>query len=240
MGVWDNGPKLRVHIEQGNLSSAQTLDVFAGANSFAIGDATAANWEIVQFVNAELVQPNTYDVFTRLRGQAGSNVNGNTPWPIGSTFVLLNSALKQLNLPSAARGLDRYYRTGWAEKGYANSSVVANLLAFQGIGLRPYTVGHLKVTEAAMLTRFDWVRRTRLDGDNWLAAEVPLSEETESYTVIVTQGATVLRRELVAAPTWDYTSLMKTTDGLVGPYQVSVAQNSTSFGEGPTQTVNLV
>ncbi|MFM2367354.1 MAG: hypothetical protein RIR95_1962 [Pseudomonadota bacterium] len=239
MGVWDNGPKLRVHIEQGNLSSAQTLDVFAGANSFAIGDGTANNWEIVQFVNAELVQPNTYDVFTRLRGQAGSNVAGQTPWPIGSTFVLLNSALKQLTLPSAARGLDRYYRTGWAEKGYANSSVVANLLAFQGIGLRPYTVGHLKVTEVAALTRFDWVRRTRVDGDNWLSAEVPLSEETESYTVTVMQGTTVLRRELVAAPTWDYTMAMKTTDGLVGAYQVSIAQNSTIFGEGPGQTISV-
>ena len=237
-GVWDRGPALRVKIVGGSLSSADELAVLNGANVLAIGDGTSARWEVLQFVQAELVAPATYDLSLRLRGQQGSDGIMPAEWPVGSTVVLLDDAPQQIDLPLSSRGLARYYRFGAAGRGYDDPAVVVSVEAFDGIGLRPYPVAHLSAvgTPSGDLA-VAWIRRTRIVGDSWQSPEVPLGETVESYLVRVVQADVIVREETVFAQSWDYPLVRQVGDGIIGPYRIDVAQMSDRFGAGPFRSV---
>jgi hypothetical protein len=240
IGTWDRGAELRVHIEDGALSSASLLAVLSGANVAAIGGGTAANWEVFQFAEAELVAAKTYSLKLRLRGQAGTDATMPTVWPAGSTFVLLNAAVQQIDLPLSARGLERFYRFGPITKGYDNAASVLRSESFFGTGLRPYSVAHLAaVQRPALGATVTWQRRTRVDGDNWQSLEVPLGEDSESYVVRVTQGGNLRRETVVASPTWVYTTAMQASDAVSGVITIAVAQVSQRFGNGPFRSVSV-
>ena len=236
-GRWDRGAALRVRIESGAISSASELSVLSGGNVAAIGDGSAANWEVFQFVNATLVAAKTYEISLRLRGQAGSDGTSAVAWPVGSSFVLINAALQQIDVPLSARGLPRHYRIGPAAKGYDNPASVLRIDSFAGIGLRPYPVAHIKVARIAGDLAVSWIRRTRIDGDSWQSPEVPLGEAVESYVVRVLQGATLKREAIVSAANWIYTSVQQSADAVSGAITVAVAQNSDRFGTGPFRSV---
>lgn len=238
-GLWDRDIPLRVRVESGSLSSSSELSVLSGANVAAIGDGSSANWEIFQFVNATLVAPKTYDLSLRLRGQAGSNATIPEIWPAGSLFVLLDGAVKQIDLPLSARGLPRNYRVVAADVGYDDPSAVLLTKAFDGIGLRPLSVCHLKAKATGGDISVTWIRRTRLDGDSWQSVEVPLGEETESYRIQLHRNGALLREVTVATPMWTYTQAMQVADGTIGAVDISVAQISARFGAGPSVTIAL-
>lgn len=239
-GVWDNGPAFRVRLSSGQLSSASQDDVLNGSNVAVIGDGTPENWEIFQFQQAQLVAPRTYDLRFRLRGQAGSDGVMPKSWAMGSYFVLLDGAVPQIALAASARGLSRNYRIGQADRGYSDPRVVAKSLAFNGVGLRPYSVSHLTATgQPGAPVTLNWIRRTRIEGDSWLGVEVPLGEDTELYAVQVKHGTTVLRDETVTSPTWSYTPAMQLADGAGTSFTVDVAQISVRFGPGPFSTMSI-
>jgi len=239
-GRWDRGPALRVRVESGALQSANALAVLSGANLAAIGDGSPENWEIFQFTAATLVAPKTYELSMRLRGQAGSDGAQPPAWPVGSLFVLLDDALQQIDLPLSARGLQRFYRFGPADLGYDAANSVLQTAAFNGIGLRPYAVAHLTARQAAGGDiALQWVRRTRIDGDNWQSIEVPLGEDSEAYLVRVLQGTSLKREVTVSAASWTYTTAQQAADAITGPISISVAQLSQRFGAGPARTVTV-
>ncbi len=239
-GLWDRGPALRVKIVGGTLSSADELAVLNGANAIAIGDGSPARWEILQFAEAVLVAPSTYDLNLRLRGQQGTDGIMPVQWPVGSTVVLLDQAPQQIDLALSARGLARYYRIGAAGRGYDDPAVVLKIEAFDGIGLRPYPVAHLAAVEdPSGDLSVSWIRRTRIDGGNWQSPEVPLGENAESYVVRVLQADIVLREETVAVPTWIYPSAALASDGIIGAYRIDVAQVSDRFGAGPFRSLQV-
>ena len=234
-GVWDRGAALRVKISGGALSSATDDQVFNGANLLAIGDGSAANWEILQFRDAALVAPDTYDLTMPLRGQVGTDALMPSAWPAGSIIVALNGAPKQISLQLAERDLARHYRIGPAKRPYDDPSYTHVIEAFSGVGLRPLSVCHLRANKNVSSDYLvDWIRRTRIDGDSWSGVEVPLGELREIYLVRVLQGATVLREVTVGAPSWTYSLAQRTADGIVGQtFDFAVAQLSDSFGPGP-------
>lgn len=236
-GLWERGPALRVKLATGSLSSAGMQAVLAGENLAAIGDGSAQNWEVFQFTDAVLVAPNTYELGQRLRGQAGSDGIMPAVWPAGSQFVLINAALSQVDLPLSARGLARHYRIGRGASGYNGADIVHQLHAFAGNGLRPYPVAHLRKSAVAGGALISWVRRTRIDGDGWDAIEVPLSETSETYSLRVQSGSTLLREVVLSAPNFTYTAAMQLADGASGTVQISVAQRSDSFGNGPFRAI---
>ena len=57
-----------------------------------------------------------------------------------------------------------------------------------GIGLRPLAPVHLRSERDAGDIVFTWIRRTRIDGDGWELADVPLGEEREAYEIEVIAG----------------------------------------------------
>jgi hypothetical protein len=239
-GRWDRGAALRVRIESGALSSAPQSAILSGANVAAIGDGSAANWEVFQFATATLVGPKTYEINLRLRGQVGTDGIQPALWPIGSTFVLISAALQQIEMPLSARGLGRHYRFGPADRGYNSAATVLRVEAFDGIGLRPYAVVHLTAERQANSDlHIGWIRRSRVDGDSWQSWEVPLAETTEAYVLRVQSGANLLREVAVSAPAWTYTAAQQMSDAAVGTVTVAVAQVSQRFGPGPFRSIDV-
>ncbi|SMY09703.1 hypothetical protein LOM8899_03875 [Flavimaricola marinus] len=238
-GRWDRGPALRVKLVRGSLRSVSEAEVLSGLNLAAIGDGQSDTWEVFQFANAELVGPNTYDITLRLRGQAGSDGVMPQDWPEGSRFVLLDGVPTQIQLASSARDVTQHYRWGPAQKPIDDSTYRHLETAFRGIGLRPYSVCHLRAdsTENGDLT-VSWIRRTRTGGDSWNQSDVPLGETTELYDVSVTVDGVVKRQTQVSSTSWLYTDAMQTADG-TGEVVVSVAQVSESFGPGPARSLQL-
>lgn len=239
-GAWDRGDALRVVLSGGELSSASTQSVLNGANVMAIGDGSAGNWEVFQFAEAQVVEPDTYELSVRLRGQAGTDGLMPAEWPIGSVVVLLDQTVGQIELPLSARGLARYYRFGALSRGFDDPDVVLLVEAFDGAGLRPYPVAHLRAKVAGENDlAVSWIRRTRIDGDTWQTSEVPLGEEAEHYQVRVLQGTNLRAEYLVNQPQFLYTSAMRLADLLSGPYRIEVAQVSSQYGPGPYRSIEV-
>jgi len=240
-GVWDRGPALRVRLLAGELASASVNAVLNGANVAAIGDGMSSEWEVLQFADADLVAPATYDLRMRLRGQAGTDAAAASFWPVGSRFVLLNDAVQQVDLLPSARGLSRNYRFGAASRGYEDGNVIVQERAFAGVGLRPYGVAHLRAVGVPGQTiTLSWIRRTRLDGDSWESTEVPLGEDREAYRLRVRSGTLVVREINVTSPFWVYTPAQQVADGAGSVFYISVAQLSDRFGPGPDRMLTIV
>jgi hypothetical protein len=238
-GLWDSGEPLRVRLGNGALSSAVAAAVLNGANSMAIGDGSADRWEVFQFLRADLVAPLTWDISGRLRGQAGTDAVIPDIWPAGSRVVLLDGGPQQVDLALAARGLARTWRVGISARGFDDPDVVQQVLAFDGIGLRPYAPVHLRGRWATGDLSVTWVRRTRIDGDSWASAEVPLGEGRELWRVRVFV-AELLRREVdVSEPLWVYPQSLRMADGATGAFRIEVAQVSERFGPGPFRGLTL-
>ena len=239
-GLWDRGPSLRVKMLAGELSSSELDAVLNGANAAAIGDGLSDAWEVLQFSEAVLVAPATYEVRLRLRGQVGTDAATTRFWPVGSRFVLLTDALQQIDLSLSARGLSRYYRIGDASRPYDDPNVIVEQRAFSGIGLRPYGVAHLRHTGAAgEAVSVTWIRRTRIDGDSWESVEVPVGEDREAYVVRVKQGAVTLREANVSSSEWTYSPAEQSADGATAGFSISVAQMSDRFGPGPFRSITI-
>lgn len=148
--------------------------------------------------------------------------------------------MQQLDLAASARGLLRHYRIGAAARGYDGAAVVARSEAFDGIGLRPYPVCHLRASKSGQTVRGQgWVRRTRIEGDNWQQTEVPLGEEAEAYLLRIMQGAAIRAEYHQTAASFLYPSAAQAADGVAGPFDIAVAQLSARFGPGPFRRVSV-
>jgi hypothetical protein len=229
-----------VKVYGGVISSALPSDVLNGRNLAAIGDGTPGSWEVFQFADAELVAPQTYDLRTRLRGQAGTDAGLPGTWPSGSVVVFLDRGVEQLDLPLSARGLERHYRIGVAQRGYDDPTVLHRTDAIAGAGLRPYAPVHLRAQRSASGdVTFAWVRRTRVDGDSWMSVEVPLGEEQQEYRLVVRLGNLNVRTVTTVESTWVYSSSLQTMDGISGIFEVEVSQISVQFGAGRAASMTV-
>jgi hypothetical protein len=240
-GLWDRGAPLRIVISDGELASTDLLSVLNGANAVAIGDGSAGRWEVFQFADAQIVAPRTYELSMRLRGQLGTDGLMPDVWPIGSTVVLLDLALVQIDLPLSALGLARHFRVGVASRGYDDLNATLRVEAFDGAGLRPYPVAHLKtVADVSGDLLVTWKRRTRIGGDTWQAPDVPLGEESEAYVLRIVQAMTVLAEYSSVTAQFTYSPAMRAADGVSGGYRIEVAQLSAQIGPGPFRGIEVV
>jgi predicted negative regulator of RcsB-dependent stress response len=57
-----------------------------------------------------------------------------------------------------------------------------------------------------------WIRRGRVDADNWISADIPLDEPWERYRVQVLKGDIVLRQVDVAEAAWQYAAADELSD----------------------------
>ena len=232
-GLYDRKSAVSVRLTSGSLASVSALAMLNGANLAAIGDGHPANWELVQFQNAELVGEKTYDLSLFLRGQLGSDAWQPQDWPEGSYFVLLDGRPEQIGLQASERNLERFYRIGPAARAYDDASYTGVSEAFDGVGLKPLSPCHLRTTLTESGDHsISWIRRTRQGGDSWEAVDVPLGEESEAYLVQIYVAGRAVREEIVSSPMWRYTATQRAADGALAGFDLQVAQISAVYGAG--------
>ncbi|MDQ1899773.1 glycoside hydrolase/phage tail family protein [Paracoccus sp. WLY502] len=228
-GVLDRGAPLLVRLKDASLRSVGQKALLAGANALAIGDGSMENWEIIQFSNAVPVGKDLWAISDRLRGQAGTDGIMPEVWPKGSVVVLLDGAAQQVALPPSARGQERFWRIGPARRAFDDSSYRTRETQARGIGLRPYAPCHL----SAQGRTLGWIRRSRVDGDGWDGADIPLGEVRERYRVRILRNGLVLHEADVSAPEYTVPEQVWNSAWQGGVFVVAVAQLSDQFGPGP-------
>lgn len=238
-GLLDHAARFRVRLGAGVLSSTTLEGLLNGENLAAIGDGSIGNWEVIQFLNADPVAPDLWEVSICLRGQCGTDGLLPPVWPAGCLFVLLGPAVRQMSLRTSEVGLPRNYRVAALSRGYADPSTVQRTDTFWAIGRRPYPVAHLRRRVAGDVHHLSWIRRTRIDGDGWRIVEVPLGESIEAYRLRILKNGAAVRQVDIAAPGFAYTAAMRAADGTGGGYMLEVAQLSESFGPGPFRRLDV-
>src|SRR5690606_38032768 len=108
---FDRANRIRVELYNGELQSVSELALCGGANAAAIENEDG-DWEVVQFRDAALVAPRTYELSLLLRGQAGSEGAMRDPVAAGARFVLLDSALTQADMTADDIGLAFNWKFG--------------------------------------------------------------------------------------------------------------------------------
>ncbi len=239
VGLWDRGAVVRVRLGSGQLSSAETAAVLNGANVAAIGPGDGAGWEVIQFANATLVAEEEWELSVLLRGQAGSDADMPTSWPVGSLFVLMDGAVGQVELPASARGLSRVWRVGPGKRPLDDPSYVDRDLAFDGIGLRPLRPVHLRAVDQLGDLDISWIRRGRVDADSWAGQDVPLGETEERYHLRITDASGLLRETELSSPSYTYSAVDRAADGAQTPFAIEIAQVSDRFGPGPYARIEI-
>ncbi|HEU4662160.1 MAG TPA: glycoside hydrolase/phage tail family protein [Pseudolabrys sp.] len=228
---WHNS-SFRVQLYGGVLSSRPESAVLSGANAAALQRADGA-WEIIQFVNAELVGERTYMVSRLLRGQLGSEWAMGAPLAAGSPFVLLDANL--VPTASGADALERplQLRIVAANRDIADASAVALEATPQATALRPLAPVHVSARRGDDGVTFSWIRRARFDGDSWVG-EVPLCEASEEYNVDILSGDSVVRTLGVSSPSALYAAGDELADFgmLQSSLTIRVTQLSATVGRG--------
>lgn len=229
---WDRANAVRVRLAAGTLASLPDTAVLDGGNAAALQHADGG-WEVIQFAGAELVETNVYRLSRLLRGQLGTE-RTMAPLPAGATFVMIDTALVALESDVARIGRQVLWRAGPAGRDHADPAV-AELTATPGAtALRPLAPVRVKARRAAAGIVLSWIRRTRVGGDSFDLAEVPLGEATESYAVDILDGATVKRTLAAATPSVLYPAAAELADfgAPQARLSLSVAQISAVCGRG--------
>ncbi len=238
---FDKFSRLRVSLPDQTLQSVSQTAMLNGANIAALGVPGAA-WELIQFANAELVSEGLYELSLLLRGQAGSELDIPALWPAGTIFVLLDEAVEFLPVDLSMLGATLSLKAGPQQLDLANPAYVDLSLPVPGHALRPLAPVHLRARREGTDVWFSWVRQTRIGGDGWETADVPLAEEDERYLLKVFKAGAPVRSLELTHPTHLYSAVDQETDfGLPLPssFEISVAQVSRSFGPGAAREAQV-
>ena len=245
---FDFGNSVYVDLLAGTLESVTDIRLFGGENTIAVEQPSGA-WEILQFGEAELLAPGRYRLSRLLRGQRGTEPDMAPMVPIGARVVVLDTMLAALPINEADLGLPWNWRVGPASRPVSDDSYVAETFTPRAMGLRPFSAVHVEQPWRRARTPGDltirWMRRDRsLAADNWNAAEVPMSEASESWQVEIMDGATVKRSLTVATTSAVYTAAQQTADwgAPLGPgasLDIRIAQIGQAFGAGAAPVTTL-
>ncbi|MEM9780854.1 MAG: glycoside hydrolase/phage tail family protein [Pseudomonadota bacterium] len=236
-GVWQR-QSFEVEMIDERLFSASEADVLRGANTLALQSAGGA-WEILQFRDAELVAPHTYRLSHLLRGQRGTEDVASAAHAPGVRVVFLDDAVQRLPVGIDELGVLMEFAFGASSLSPDDPSFVRLSATPSGAGLVPFAPAHLRVTQSGDDYTAQWVRRTRIGGDNWFGADVPLGEETEAYRVEILTDGVVRRQEIIATPFFVYDAASRAADGVTGGFQLRVAQLSTVIGAGKWRSTEI-
>jgi hypothetical protein len=231
--TWDYDNSINVVMATGEtLASDTKANVLNGSNWAWIGG------EIIGYTNAVLQGDGSYTLSGLLRGLRGTEgwCNGHIA---NETFVKLDvgNTTKHEQENTSLVGVAQYFRGVTA--GNPVTGTASQQLTLAGNDLKPYAVAQLTgYVDGSNNIVMTWTRRTRLGG-SWPGGSdtVPLSEQAESYDVVIydSTGTTVKRTVTnLNTPTYTYTSAQQVTD--FGSNQSSVYvvvyQNSAYIGHG--------
>lgn len=215
------------------VASVSRLQMLNGANAAAIRSASGA-WEIVQFENAEEIAPDLWRLSGLLRGQLGTEDAMSAGAAVGAEIVMIDDALKPAGLAAGEMGLPLNWRIGPTGAEFS-AAFFAEIAATGGQRARlPLSPVHLRSRKTGggdlALT---WVRRGRLDADDWAGADVPLGEEREEYRIeIAAVGGAIVRTSTVAAQSFVYAAAAIAADFGSPPATIDVTVRQLSLAAG--------
>lgn len=229
----DRTAALEVRLRGGVLSSVSPQAALAGANALAlIGDDGEV--ELVTVAQVDLIGPQRFRLSGLLRGLGGSEAIASRHLPSGSRVVVLDGSAVTLTADLSDLGRTRRCRVGPARHDVGDATMVEFSRAVTGEALLPLSPVRPKARRSAAGILLSWIRRTRVDGDSWDLAEVPLGEESERYELRLFAGETLVHAEIVNAPEWLYPAAQELVDfGAPQPeLTLSLAQLSATVGRG--------
>jgi hypothetical protein len=229
----DRGAVLEVRLRGGILSSVPAEAALAGANALAL-IGQDGEIEIVTVAQAELVGPQRFRLSGLIRGIGGSEAAAGRLLREGARIVVLDGAAVPLTTDLADLGRRRRYRVGPARHDVGDATMVEFEADVVGQALLPLSPVRPRARRTEAGIALSWVRRTRIDGDSWELAEVPLGEADERYDIRILDGEAVLRSDIVNGPEWIYPAAQELADfGSPQPeIALSLRQLSATVGAG--------
>lgn len=227
--IWDEGSTVNVRLldSSDSLSSASELNVLNGSNLGILGD------EIIQWKTATEESDGSYTLSGLLRGRKGSDwATGSHA--IGEYFVLLDETTITFQDMTVDEMDDLlYYRA--ASFGEHIGSGSTQSFTSEMRSLMPLSVQHVSATRNdSGDIAITWIRRTRINGD-WLdGGDVPLGEDSESYSIDIMNGASVVNTLTSSTEIVTYLGADQVTDfgGLQDPVTIKIYQVSATVGRG--------
>ncbi len=249
--IWDNGTEIHVqlHGNEGQLQSREKSEVLQGFNTAFI-EHTNGEWEVIQYLTADQgSETGEYYLTELLRGQAGTEHLATRALVQGSRIVFNASEVTVVDLPSNELNVAVTYEAVSTNSSANVDVTVSQTRELKGAGRRPYSPAnpHLYRKTGGNDLRITWLRRTRLNGDDWTPTDVPEDESVESFKVEILDGpgGSVLRTFTVDAAEYvDYTSAQQIDDfgSVQTELDVAIYQYGSQYGDyGPavTETLNL-
>lgn len=224
---------LEVRLRGGVLASVAPEAALAGANALALIDE-AGEIELVTVAQAELIGPQRFRLSGFVRGLGGSEAAASRLLPAGSRVVVLDGSAVTLTRELSDVGRSLRYRIGPARHDVGDATMVEVEAAVMAPALLPLSPVRPAARRSESGIALSWLRRTRIDGDSWELAEVPLGEELERYELRILDGTTVLHTEIVNKPGWLYPAALEITHfGVMQPEIVlAITQISATVGRG--------
>ena len=199
--LWDDTTTITVELKTGTLRSMTDVDVQNGFNWCVIGE------EVIGFVNATLVGPNTYELSRLLRGRRGTEF---TVHQDNELFVLLDDSIIEYEYPLDGKDYTYYFK--YVTRGSDLSKATAYQVQGNMRSRRPWPVAHLNATQDPVTNDWTitWVGRNQFDGemvdstttfnpDGFTGYAIAILESLNSPEVIkrttVTQNTTFVYKE---------------------------------------------
>ncbi|MFP1130046.1 phage tail protein [Asticcacaulis sp. W401b] len=227
---WNRPACLYIYLENATLQTRSEADVLSGENFICVRGA-GGEWEIIQFLRAQMIAPRQWRLSGLLRGQWGTQTQ---PMDEGASVIVLPEVVRA-DVSDAEHGLPRLWRAGLSGFGAQAQGAIDIETVWTGIGLRPRAPVHGRIRREAEGLHCRWIRCARYGGDS-LDYEPPLEDGYEAYRLCFYQG-TDLRREVeVTQSAYIYGSDAIAADypaGFDGLSRVEIAQKD------PTSRVGL-
>lgn len=238
---WDNANKINLSIIYGQFNSKSQLHVLNGANAVAV-QTSDDNWELIQYQQAILESDGTWTLSGLLRAQLGTEITMNSGSSIGSYAVLIDEQVDQIELNNLEKNIPLNWRTGPAQNDIASDSYREQPFVFTDKAARPFSPVHVSaIRHTNDDVSINWIRRSRVYGDDWEVSEIPLGENSEDYSLKIYDGEDVVREIVTSTSNTNYQLADQLSDFGTLPenLSVSVAQMDAFANPGSARWANL-
>ncbi len=228
--LWDTASALMVTLYDGHLASETEDAVLAGANRLLVrrdDDST----ELIGFAHAELIFGATYRLGGLLRGLNGTG-DGAGSASAGNAVMLVTSAAAATDPGENRLGTTAGFKLFAGPRDISGQEVSAAM----GIALaQPLMPVHLKAQrDETGDVHITWIRRSRLGGDGWALADMPLDASPENYRIRIFDGSSLKRTLTSASGAVVYSAADQLADFGALPVSLTydVAQMGAVYGAG--------
>lgn len=238
--MWDNTSTLNIVMARGSLAGSTDALVLAGANTLLVGS------EVVSFVNCVQEMDGSFTISRLLRGRRNTEpFSTGHATPSGSPLrgdlcLVIGPSLQRVTFPNSFIGKTEDYKA--VTDGGDPTLVTPSTFTSAGNDLKPASpVGLSGTRDMSSNLTVGFIRRTRYGGLG-LVGPTPLCEDSESYSMDVYNGSSVVRTIAWTPGTYDgngnptiaYSAAQQTSDfgSTQSSVHVKIYQISVQVGRG--------